>query len=96
MLTHAVPPYRERDDLLAYLDKIGTRKDVLVVESYAVGRIPLPAEAYLYDLSSATKLASSSADSFPLTGPNSANPRLHCGEGPHAMIPSDFPCPGCP
>jgi hypothetical protein len=96
VLTHALPRYREREDLLAYLDKIGTRKDALVVESYAVGRTPLPAEVYLYDLSSASKLASSSASSFPLTGPSSTDPRFICGEGPHGMIPSDFRCVGPP
>jgi len=96
VLTHALPRYREREDLLAYLDKIGTRKDALVVESYAVGRTPHPAEAYLYDLSSVSKLVSSSASSFPLTSPSSTDPRFICGEGPHGMIPSDFQCARSP
>ena len=100
VLTHALRQYREREDLIAYLDTIGSRREGLVVESHAVGRTPLPAEAYLYDLSSATKLARSSAGSFHLTGPTSADPRFGCSEGPHAIIAPDFRCaeppnPGC-
>lgn len=92
VLTHALRQYREREDLIAYLDTIGTRREGLVVESHAVGRTPLPAEVYLYDLSSATKLARSSAGSFHLTGPTSADPRFGCSEGPHAIIAPDFRC----
>lgn len=90
LLTHAGPRYREREDILAYLDTIGTRKDGLVVESHGVSRNLLPAEAYLYDLSIDHKLANGAADSFPLTGPSSAGQRLGCGEGPQAMVRTDF------
>jgi hypothetical protein len=90
VLTHALPQYREREDILAYLDTIGTRLGAFLVESHAVGRTALPAEAYLYDLSSTQKLAGSSAESFQLTGPSSADPRAQCGEGPHSMIAPDF------
>lgn len=90
LLTHALPRYREREDILAYLDTIGARKDSLVVQSRAVGRNPLPAEVYLYDLSAAHELTNGAADAFQLTGPSSADQRFGCGEGPQAMVRTDF------
>lgn len=94
ILTHTVHQYREREDILAYLDAIGKRKDGFVVESYAVGRTPLPAEAYLYDLS--VSPSGSDAASFTLTGPASVALRSRCVNGPHVMIPSDFTCAASP
>lgn len=96
VLTHSLPLYREREDILAYLDTIGTQKDRVSVASYAVGRNPLPAEAYLYDLSSSSRLKSANASTFALMGPDSVNARLGCVNGPHVMIPSDFACTGPP
>lgn len=96
ILTHSLPVYREREDILAYLDAIGTRLDYVRVESRAIGRIPLPAEGLLYDLSHASRLASADAESFTLSGPVGEDPRLACGNGPQAMIPSDFECTDSP
>jgi hypothetical protein len=90
LLTHSLPYYREREDILSYLDAIGARRDELVVQSYAVGRNPRPVEAYLYDLSDAGRLANGAADSFPLTGPSSALQGFGCEAAAQAMIPSDF------
>jgi hypothetical protein len=90
LLTHALPYYRERDDILAYLDAIGARKDGTVVPSYAAGRNPRPVEVYLYDLSDGSRLANGAAVSFPLTGPSSALPGFGCEAGARAMIPTDF------
>jgi hypothetical protein len=90
LLTHSLPYYREREDILKYLDTIGVRSDELVVESYAVGRNPRAAEIYLYDLSDRGRLANGAADSFPLTGPSSALPGFGCEAAAQAMIPSDF------
>lgn len=90
LLTHAAPRYREREDILAYLDALGTRKDEIAVESRGLGLNMLPAEAYLYDLSVEAKLAAADADSFHLTGPSSPDRRLGCGIGPQAMVETDF------
>jgi hypothetical protein len=90
LITHAFPRYREREDILAYLDAIGIRRDKLSVDSFAAGRKPLPAEVFLYDLSDDSKLSAATADSFQVTGPASAYSRFQCGEGPLAMIASDF------
>jgi len=91
ILTHAVPLYRERDDILGYLDAIGSRKYGIVVPSYAVGRKPLPAEGYLYDLRETPSRLGATAASFHLTGPSAADPALACADGPQSMIPADFP-----
>ena len=90
VMTHSLPSYREREDLLAYLDQIGTRRDGLFVPSRAVAFKWPPAEAYLYDLSAADKLARVSAASFALSGSAAVDPRHACGEGPQAMVRSDF------
>ena len=92
LLTHANPYSREREDMLAYLDAIGTRKDSFVVESHGVSRNLRPAEAYLYDLSNAHKPGNGSnvsADSFQLTSPPSTG-WPPCNVGPQAMVPTDF------
>lgn len=90
LLTHASPRYLEREDILAYLDTIGLRKDSFVVESRDVGQNLRPAEAYLYDLSIERKLADGAADSFRLQGPPFDGPQTGCGVGPQAMVRADF------
>lgn len=90
LLTHSLPRYREREDILAYLDTIGTRRYSLTVPSRAVGRTPLPAEAFLFDLSDPAKAATVSAVAFSLSGSTSVDPRLGCGEGPQALFRTDF------
>ena len=96
VLTHSLPIYREREDILAYLDAIGSQKERLIVASHVVGRPQTPAEAYLYDLSATSKLASAKARTFALTGPDSVNSQGDCVNGPHVMITSDFECTGPP
>ena len=90
LLTHAVTRLREGEDILAYLDAVGTRKDSFVFESRTPGRPLPPAAAYLYDLSDAGKLSRADAETFPLTGPPSDGRRLGCGEGSQAMSETDF------
>jgi hypothetical protein len=90
LLTHDVPQLREGEVILAYLDAIGTRMDSLVIDSRGVGRQFPPAAVYLYDLSDAEKLAAASADSFRLTGAVPAGLHLGCGNGPQAMVETDF------
>lgn len=90
LLTHAGPALRERDDILAYLDTIGVRRDGAVFEARGLGRNLLPAEAHLYDLSVGDRLAAASADAFPLKGPHAPGQRLGCGEATQASLPTDF------
>ncbi len=92
VLTHSL--YREREDILTYLDTIGTRLDYVNIASRAVGRNPSPAEGFLYDLSAAARLTGANAESFKLTG--RSDQRATCVNGPQAMIPSDFECTGLP
>jgi hypothetical protein len=96
VLTHSVAPYREREDILAYLDASGTRLDEVRVPSHAVGRIAAPAEAFLYDLSPALNRSGVDAATFTLTGTSVLDPRSGCVDGPQVMIPSDFQCDGPP
>jgi hypothetical protein len=88
VMTHAFPPYRERDDILRYLDAIGFRRDSYTAEAQTIGARGLPAEVFLYDLSDPQRLGRAVANSFGLTGPSVINPRMTCSEGPQAMIPT--------
>lgn len=90
IMTHAGPRFREREDILAYLDAAGTRLDGFAVESHGVATNLLPAEAYLYDLSGGREASAGAADAFRLTGPSSPGERFGCGEGPQAMVETDF------
>jgi hypothetical protein len=96
ILTHSLPAYREREDIVAYLDTIGTREDYVSVPSRAVSGQPLPAEGFAYNLSTPTRLALADSASFEVTGPTDTNQRNTCGDGPHTMIPSQFVCTGPP
>jgi hypothetical protein len=78
LLTHALQSYHERDDIVHYLDTIGVERDTFMVASRSVSSASLPAEAFLYDLSDASRLSEATADSFPLIGPASSTGRLDC------------------
>jgi hypothetical protein len=86
VMTHAFPPYRERDDILRYLDAIGARRDTFTVDAQTVGARGLPAEVFLYDLSDPHRLRQAVASSFHITGPARAHPRFTCEQGPQAMM----------
>jgi hypothetical protein len=90
LITHSLPRYREREDIVAYMDTIGRRITSVTVPSRAVGRTPPPAEAYLYDLSDPEKGAIASASTFPLSGSSSVDARVACSDGPQAGGRSDF------
>ena len=88
LMTHALALYRERDDILHYLDTIGIRRESFVVKSRLPGRSGSAAEAFLYDLSDPVRLSRATSGSSPVTGPSSANTRNGCAEGPQATVPS--------
>ena len=90
LLTHVGPALREREDILAYLDTIGVRRDGLVLQPHGIGLNLLPAEAYLYDLNVVEKLDDAEADTFTLKGPHAPNQRLGCGEATQESLPNDF------
>jgi hypothetical protein len=87
VMTHAFPPYREREDILGYLDTIGARRDMFRVTAQTSGGEGLPAEVFLYDLSDPRRLRQAAAQSFPTSGPNGPHPRFTCDEGPQMMMP---------
>ena len=87
VLTHASPYFKERDDILHYLDTIGLRRDDFAVQSRVVSNWALPAEVLLYDLSDSRRLGNATAASISLMGTLSPNPLQGCGEGPQIMVP---------
>jgi hypothetical protein len=78
VLVHAVPQYRERDDIVAYLDALGARLDYRAEKSRYFQRSPEPAELILYDLSDAERLRRVSAATFALRGRVTVDPKLPC------------------
>lgn len=88
LLTHAIPAFRERENMLRYLDTIGTRRDAFAVQPHLTGHRGLPAEVFLYDLSDPTRLGRATASSFPIAPPSSPNARLVCSGGPDTMVPA--------
>jgi hypothetical protein len=88
IVAHAVPLYAERDDMLGYLDAIGVRKDAFAEWPRTAVGPGLPAEAFLYDLSDATRLAATTAARFTLKGRPNRDARFGCTEGPQAMAPA--------
>jgi len=80
VFSHAQPRLGERESLLAYLDRLGTRR--LALRAIPHGRMfSLPAEAYLYDLSGARQAgrAGPSAATFPISpAPSPIDARLAC------------------
>ncbi|MGZ4810468.1 MAG: hypothetical protein ACXV7D_14175, partial [Thermoanaerobaculia bacterium] len=68
VMQHATPAYCERDDILGYLNAIGTERQGIVVPS-TITSFPIGASAaYLYDLRDLQRLRAASADTFPLRG----------------------------
>ena len=90
LITHSLPYYRESEDIIGYLDEIGTRNDELTIESYAVGRTPRPVQLYLYDLSDPEKLSRTNSASYPLSGPDVITPGFGCDAAAQTMVPPDF------
>ena len=84
VVTHALPSYKERDDILHYLDTIGVRRDTFAVESRVVGNWALPAELWLFDLSDSRRLGVVSSASMPLIGPVFPG---GCGDATPVVVP---------
>jgi hypothetical protein len=93
---HWVVQMRERDDIFAYLDTIGTRIDHVSIPSHFATARPSPAEVFLYDLSAPARLASADAQSFKLVGGGRQYVTNSCNHGPVSMVRSDFECANTP
>ena len=77
LIAHAQPRLGEDQLLLAYLDRLGTRRLALRALPHVRGG-GLPAEAFLYDLTDA-KRSTASAATFPIPpAPSGLDPRLAC------------------
>jgi hypothetical protein len=78
VIVHAIATYRERDDILAYVSALGTRRDQVIIPSTLT---PYPfgaAEAYLYDFSDAERAKAVDAATFPVRGPHHLLPGAGC------------------
>jgi hypothetical protein len=89
VFTHALPFYREREDMIGYLDAIGAQLEHFGVASRSVGFAYPGVDVYLYDLGEAARLGNASAATFETTGPNKPFAALACGHGPFAMVAPD-------
>jgi hypothetical protein len=87
VITHALPQFRERELLLAYLDAIGTRRSQMNAPGrrFVVGG--LPAEAFLYDLRELGAPDAPSAESFSFNDTSPPTARLACLNGPATIRP---------
>jgi hypothetical protein len=76
----------EREEILRYLDAIGTNRSEVDPRPY----VPHPGlvDAYEYDLSDEQKLRAASADTFHLKRPVSSDPVFTCDRGPVSMARS--------
>ena len=86
---HYVTFFREREDILDYLDAIGRQQKAFVIKPPLPFYASMTAEAYLYDLSDPTRLQTTDAASFRVTGPERSDPRFPAtppctGPGPDA------------
>jgi Dolichyl-phosphate-mannose-protein mannosyltransferase len=89
LLTHAIPHYREREDILNYLNAIGVQQDYFEIKSHLSSQFP--AEAFLYSLDDPVRLQQAAAESVPLSGPESIDPRTACENDPLIIVPPRQP-----
>ena len=79
LMTHARPDLEESEEILNYLDDIGTRREQIVVDARMPYGNEFPAAAYLYDLSAVPAIS--------VTPENDAErPTLSCLHGPQVMV----------
>jgi hypothetical protein len=91
LIAHALPRYRERDDIVAYLDAIGVRRGYFTAKSNSFRRRAPPAELLLFDLSDPERLRRAAAETFEIKGRTSPDPRLPCGIHERPVRPSIQP-----
>jgi hypothetical protein len=98
LFTHVRARFKEEEILISYLDRIGMRRDQLIVAGPGPRARTRGAAAYLYDLTDGRRLASSSAETHPLPDLPPLGPLDRCsnaparrGSDPHAAIVRGFP-----
>ena len=79
LITHARADLEEREEILNYLDDIGTRSEQIVVDAHMPDGNQFPAAAYLYDLSKAPAISVNPENDV-------ERPTLSCLHGPQVMI----------
>ncbi len=84
IIGHSLSVYQEREDILRYLDAIGTRRSTFSEPARTWGPHRSPVEAYEYDLSD-PKAVTVSAATFPVLGPNRLIAAFPCGFGPQSI-----------
>ncbi|MBI3789794.1 MAG: hypothetical protein HY275_02815 [Gemmatimonadetes bacterium] len=75
---------RAREEMLHYLDEIGTRRASIIETRAPFPPAAVGAFAYLYDLSDSTRLARTTAASVPLLREPRSRAEISCGWGPIA------------
>ena len=88
LIAHSLGQFHEREDMVRYLDAIGTRTEEFLVPARTLGYAYPPVELDLYDLSHRAGLRPASAASFPLTGPSTPSGDSACDRGPLSMVVS--------
>ena len=85
LLGHSLPRFQEREQILRYLDSIGTRKSSFSEPGYGFRPVLEPVDAYEYDLSDLRKGGAASAATFPVVREEQANAAFPCGSGPQSI-----------
>jgi hypothetical protein len=98
LIAHAIPSLQELPTIISYLDRIGIRRESIVIPARIWDKTPgahdaADAHAYLYDLSDETRLALASAETFALASPTkiASHSTFSCHAGPHVPVASDVP-----
>jgi hypothetical protein len=97
LIAHAIPSLQELPAIISYFDRIGIRRESIVIPARIWGKAPgandvADAHAYLYDLSEEARLALASAESFALANPAkiASHSGFGCHAGPHVPVASDM------
>jgi len=88
IIGHPFAPYRERENLLAYLDAIGIRRSMFALAPrrwIEPENLFHPAEVWEYDLSGPEPATDTSAETFPLLLPEGRLSSYPCSVGPQSI-----------
>jgi len=87
LFSHVLGMLQERSAILSYLDRIGVQMDstAILLHRWDIQATP-NVYAYLYDLSNEERLASASAETYPLPSVKISAPRYGCSAGPQVPI----------
>jgi hypothetical protein len=87
LFAHMLERFPERPMMVSYLDQIGVRLDSVALLPHMWDAPAVPdVYSYLYDLSHEERLASASAETYPLPRIKSPDPRSGCSAGPQVPV----------